>query len=160
MGLRNLIFQAEVIEQRFRAVVLPHHDQQASDDENPVEHGQDHFSSNMLLPNLILLIDVTFSTPTPVYVNNLRNPLLLGITLSRATIGVVTIELTRKHALLFTLLFATQAVGLWVMFSRSPVLAGLPRSIWGYFFSMVPGSAFLTTVILVELLRVVLPKNR
>ena len=97
---------------------------------------------------------------TPVYVNNLRNPLLLGITLSRATIGVVTIELTRKHALLFTLLFATQTVGLWVMFSRSPVLAGLPRSIWGYFFSMVPGSAFLTTVILVELLRVVLPKNR
>jgi hypothetical protein len=23
--------------------VLPHHDQQASDDENPTEHGQDHF---------------------------------------------------------------------------------------------------------------------
>jgi hypothetical protein len=22
---------------------LPHHDQQASDDENPTEHGQDHF---------------------------------------------------------------------------------------------------------------------
>src|SRR5947208_2809336 len=159
MVLGNLIFQAEVVEQRFRAVVLPHHDQQASDDRNQTEHGR-MLSSNMLLRNLILLIDVTFSTPTPVYVNNLRNPLLLGITLSRATIGVVTIELTRKHALLFTLLFATQTVGLWVMFSRSPVLAGLPRSIWGYFFSMVPGSAFLTTVILVELLRVVLPKNR
>ena len=43
MGLRNLIFQAEVIEQRFGAVVLPHHDQQASDDENQTEHGQDHF---------------------------------------------------------------------------------------------------------------------
>ena len=28
-------------------------------------------SSNMLLLNLILLIDVTFSTPTPVYVNSL-----------------------------------------------------------------------------------------
>jgi hypothetical protein len=28
---------------------------------------QDHFSSNMLLPNLILLIDVTFSTPTGDY---------------------------------------------------------------------------------------------
>ena len=27
--LRNLIFQAEIVEQRFRAVVLPHHDQQA-----------------------------------------------------------------------------------------------------------------------------------
>ena len=32
VGLRNLIFQAEVVEQRFRAVVLPHHDQQASDE--------------------------------------------------------------------------------------------------------------------------------
>jgi hypothetical protein len=69
MGLRNLILQAEVIEQCFRAVVSPHHDQQASDDENPTEHGQDHFSSNMLLPNLILLIGVTFLTPTPVIVN-------------------------------------------------------------------------------------------
>jgi hypothetical protein len=27
-------------------------------------------SSNMLLPNLILLIDVTFSTPTGVYTQN------------------------------------------------------------------------------------------
>ena len=43
MGLWNLIFQAEVVEQRFGAVVLPHHDQQASDDENPTEHGQDAF---------------------------------------------------------------------------------------------------------------------
>jgi len=72
----------------------------------------------------------------------------------------VTIELTRKHALLFTLLFAVQTVGLWVTFSRSPVLAGLPHSTWAYFFLMVPGSAFLTTVILMELLGVVLPKNR
>ena len=39
VGLRNLIFQAEVVEQSFRAVVLPHHDQQASDNENPTEHG-------------------------------------------------------------------------------------------------------------------------
>jgi len=46
---------------------LPHHDQQASDDQNPTEHGR-MLSSNMLLPNLILLIDVTFSTPTPVNV--------------------------------------------------------------------------------------------
>ncbi len=43
MSLRNLIFQAEVVEQRFGAVVLPHHDQQASDVENPTEHGQNHF---------------------------------------------------------------------------------------------------------------------
>jgi hypothetical protein len=45
---------------------LSHHDQQASDDQNQTEHGQ-MLSSNMLLLNLILLIDVTFSTPTPVY---------------------------------------------------------------------------------------------
>jgi len=42
-GLRNLIFQAEVVEQCFGAVVLPHHGQQTSDDRNPIEHGQDHF---------------------------------------------------------------------------------------------------------------------
>jgi hypothetical protein len=65
VGFRNLIFQAELVEQRFRAVVLPHHDQQASDDRNQTEHGR-MLSSNMLLLNLILLIDVTFSTPTPV----------------------------------------------------------------------------------------------
>jgi hypothetical protein len=68
MALRNLIFQAEVIEQSFRAVVLPHHDQKPSDDQNQTEHGQ-MLSSNMLLLNLILLIEVTFSTPTPVFVN-------------------------------------------------------------------------------------------
>jgi hypothetical protein len=45
---------------------LPHHDQQASDDQNQTEHGR-MLSSNMLLPNLILLIDVTFSTPTGHY---------------------------------------------------------------------------------------------
>ena len=84
----------------------------------------------------------------------------LGITLTRATIGHVTIEVTRKHAVLFTLLFAIQMVGLWVTLSRSPVLAGLPRSTWVYFFLMVPGSAFLTTVIIMELLRMVLPQNR
>src|ERR1700726_4313201 len=70
ISLWNLIFQAEVIEQRFRAVVLPHHDQQASEDRNQTEHGR-MLSSNMLLLNLILLIDVTFSTPTPVF-NNWR----------------------------------------------------------------------------------------
>ena len=64
MVLGNLIFQAEVVEQSFRAVVLPHHDQQASDDRNQTEHGR-MLSSNMLLLIFILLIDVTFSTPTP-----------------------------------------------------------------------------------------------
>src|SRR5947208_200654 len=69
MVLGNLIFQAEVVEQRFRAVVLPHHDQQASDGRNQTEHGR-MLSSNMLLLNLILLIDVTFSTPTDNYTQN------------------------------------------------------------------------------------------
>jgi hypothetical protein len=46
--------------------VLPHHDQQASEDRNQTEHGR-MLSSNMLLLNLILLIDVTFSTPTGDY---------------------------------------------------------------------------------------------
>jgi hypothetical protein len=36
----HLIFQPEVVEQRFRAVVSPHHDQQASDDRNQTEHGR------------------------------------------------------------------------------------------------------------------------
>jgi hypothetical protein len=34
----DLIFQTEVVEQRFGAVVLSHHDQQASDDQNQTEH--------------------------------------------------------------------------------------------------------------------------
>jgi len=69
VGLGNLIFQAEVVEQGFRAVVLPHHDQQASDDQNQTEHGQ-MLPSNMLLLNLILLIEVTFSTPTDAFTQN------------------------------------------------------------------------------------------
>src|SRR5207302_3791767 len=69
VGFRNLIFQPEVVEQRFRAVVLSHHDQQASDDQNQTEHGQ-MLSSNMLLLNLIPLIDVTFSTPTGDFAQN------------------------------------------------------------------------------------------
>jgi hypothetical protein len=65
------------------------------------------------------------------------------------------IELTRKHAVLFTVLLVIQTVGLWVGFNQSPVLADcLPRSIWAYFFLMVPGSAFVTTIIVMELLRV------
>src|SRR5205807_7006480 len=68
VGLRKLIFQAKVIEQRFGAVVLPHHDQQASDNQNQTEHVR-MLSSNMLLPNLIPLIDVTFSTPTRCFTN-------------------------------------------------------------------------------------------
>ena len=50
--------------------MLPHHDQQASGDRNQTEHGR-MLSSSMLLLNLILLIDVTFSTPTGDYTYNL-----------------------------------------------------------------------------------------
>src|ERR1700740_3801852 len=38
MGLRNLVFQAERVEQSSLAVVLPHHDQQASEDRKPAKH--------------------------------------------------------------------------------------------------------------------------
>src|ERR1043165_3756321 len=38
MILRNLIFQAEVIEQRLTAGMVPHHDQQASNHRNPAKH--------------------------------------------------------------------------------------------------------------------------
>ena len=75
MVLGNLIFQAEVVEQRFGTVVLPHHDQQASDNRNQTEHGR-MLPSNMLLLNRILLIDVTFSTPTGDFT---QNPLAGGI---------------------------------------------------------------------------------
>jgi hypothetical protein len=48
---------------------LPHHDQQASDDRNQTEHVR-MLSSNTLPLNLILLIAVTFSTPTGDYTHN------------------------------------------------------------------------------------------
>ena len=64
------------------------------------------------------------------------------------------IELTRKHAVLFISLIATQWLGLWFASVRSPVLAGMPRSIWACLFLTAPGSAFLATVIIIELLRV------
>jgi hypothetical protein len=64
---------------------LPHHDQQASDDQNQTEHVR-MLSSNMLLPNLIPLIDVTFSTPTPVsnsYRIEWRSPAAVSSSLQR-----------------------------------------------------------------------------
>jgi hypothetical protein len=45
----------------------------------------------------------------PDFVNDPRNPLLLGI-YTAVRIGLVTIELKRKHALLFTLLFAMPGI--------------------------------------------------
>src|SRR6185437_12505212 len=55
---------------------------------------------------------------------------------------LVTIELTRKHAVLFAALTASQMLGLWLTFNRSPDFARLSRAIWAYFFVSVPGSAF------------------
>src|SRR5579862_5975966 len=88
MSLGNMIFQAKVVEQRFGAVVLPHHDQQASNDENPTEHAR-MLPSNTLLPNLILLIDVTFSTPTPVF-NNYAQKEVQSVTVGTLNVRVPT----------------------------------------------------------------------
>ena len=41
MVFGNLIFQAEVIEQRFATGVVSHHDQQASEHRNPAQHGKE-----------------------------------------------------------------------------------------------------------------------
>lgn len=49
--------------------MLPHYDQQASDDQNPTEHAQMLSSSTFLL-NLILRVDVTFSRPPGAYTHN------------------------------------------------------------------------------------------
>jgi hypothetical protein len=48
---------------------VSHHDQHPSDNQNQTQHGQMP-SSNTPLLNLILLIDVTFSTPTGDYTHN------------------------------------------------------------------------------------------
>src|SRR5437870_12902408 len=68
MVLRNLIFQTEVVEQRFRTGMVPHHDEQASENGNPERHVQ--LPCNMLPPYLCLLIAVTFSTPTGDFTQN------------------------------------------------------------------------------------------
>jgi hypothetical protein len=39
VSLRNLIFQAKVVEQRFGTGVLPHHDQRTSEND-PAKHGK------------------------------------------------------------------------------------------------------------------------
>jgi len=38
MIFRNVIFQAEVVEQRLTAGLVSHHDQQASNHRNPAKH--------------------------------------------------------------------------------------------------------------------------
>jgi hypothetical protein len=50
--------------------VLSDHDQQASGDQNQTEHGL--LSPSTLLLNLILLIEVTFSTPTGNFTSRLE----------------------------------------------------------------------------------------
>lgn len=65
------------------------------------------------------------------------------------------IQLNRTHAVVFALLLAAQTMGLWITLSRSPI----PRSIFAYLFFMAPGSAFLSSIVVVELIRVVLHKN-
>jgi hypothetical protein len=72
-------------------VVLPHHDQQASDDQNQTEHGQ-MLSSSMLLLNLIQLIEVTFSTPTSI---TLKIPRL---EISLCPIGVALTTLSARSS--------------------------------------------------------------
>jgi len=68
MVFRNLIFQTEVIEQRLRTVVPSHHNQQASEDSNPVQHRRNFFLQHAFAKSHPL-ISVTFSTPTPSYVS-------------------------------------------------------------------------------------------
>ena len=70
---RNRWRQIRLRERGVLAMAKPHHDQQASDDENPTEHGGT-LPSNMLLLNLTPLIDVTFSTPTPHYTQYKKAP--------------------------------------------------------------------------------------
>jgi len=67
----------------------------------------------------------------------------------------MTIELTYRHATVFALLVVIQAAGLAITAARSPVLVLSPRGVWIGLFLMVPGSAFLTTIVIMELLRVV-----
>ena len=43
VSLRNLIFQAEVVEQSFRTRMLSHHDEHASENGDPAKHGKDFF---------------------------------------------------------------------------------------------------------------------
>ena len=67
MSLWNLIFQTEVIEQRFGTGALPHHDEYASENRDPAQHRQGPLLHTALLLYLGLQIMVIFSTATGVY---------------------------------------------------------------------------------------------
>jgi len=78
----------------------------------------------------------------------------------------VTIELTKRHWILFSALAVAQFAGLWMSLARLPygpaVLEFFTRGGWFGLvipFSWVVGSAFMTTVIITELLRRVLAKR-
>jgi hypothetical protein len=51
-------------------------------------------------------------------------------------------------------------VGLWITFHRSPILAEVLHGIRALFFAMVPGCAFLTSIVLIELFRAMFPGRR
>ena len=68
VGFRNLIFQAEIVEQRFRAACCP-----IMISRPPAMRSKQSMGllpSNLLLLNLILPIAVIFSTPTGHYTQN------------------------------------------------------------------------------------------
>lgn len=67
------------------------------------------------------------------------------------------IELTRDHALLFVFLLAAQVLVLWLMFTHTSDLAGVSLPLRAFFFMMAPGAAFLNTVIIMEIIRVMSP---
>jgi hypothetical protein len=71
----------------------------------------------------------------------------------------MTIVLTRKHVALFGMLFLVQLGGLWTTIARSPYLHDFANHVGaaGLAFWLIPlcaGSAFLNTVIIVELLSI------
>jgi hypothetical protein len=70
--LWNLIFQSEVVEQRFRACVLTHHERSSSESGHPQQHGQTMLLNNSHCHSDFITIAsfvLSFSTPTPVVVN-------------------------------------------------------------------------------------------
>src|ERR1700679_3988898 len=69
MIFRNLIFQSEVIKQRFRARVLTHHERWSSDNGDPQHHCHTMLPSTPFCHTDFMKISkfvLTFSTPTPV----------------------------------------------------------------------------------------------
>jgi hypothetical protein len=72
----------------------------------------------------------------------------------------MTIHWQRKHWIVFTVLLASQALGIWALVQRSALHRGTLRVP----FFLVPvwliGSVFLTTLIVVEVFNAAFPKGR